>query len=547
MRRRSLPGVLLLLCVGANAAPGVASAPAQAGSSKSVVEGSKGRKIDELLQAYQREGMLNGSVLVAERGRVIFKRGFGFANMEFGVPNAPDTKFRTASISKPVVALLALRLVEQGKLSLDTKVSDLLPDYRKDVADRVTVRHLLSHTSGIPDTLVRPGLWEREIRDPFTPQELLARYSSGGLEFEPGTKLKYGTMGYVLLSLMTEKAAGKPFEQAISEYVFGPLGMRDTGVEGASATVGGDERGRTALRGATPIIERMASGYVRTDKGFARPPFMDMTHAAVGGSVYSTVEDLFLLDRALYDERVLSAPLRGAMFTPVMQDTALGWNVRGLSFADLQRPFLNIVDPPPPESAAAPADFKIVYKLGDLWGFTGLFARHVNEQHAVIILVNANTRGVYFDLNAVRAWQAVTSILYDKPYFTPRERMFADIVARRGFARALETFRRLKREEPHSPVIRASEFNALGYEALGKKQVEQAVGIFKLNAEAHPLSANAYLGVADAYAAGGDREMAISYYEKGLDVIPRDPNADAAFKERLKNYTLEMLRKLRGK
>ena len=540
------PGIFLLLCMCMSAVQDLALASTQAGGGKSVIVGVKGKKIDELVQAYHDEGMLNGVVLVAERGKVIYKRGFGFANMEFGVPNEPNTKFRTASISKAIVAFLALRLVDQGKLSLDAKVSDYLPDYRKEIADKVTVRHLLSHTSGIPDTLVRPGLWEREIRDPFTPQELLDRYSKGDLEFEPGTKLKYGTLNYVLLSLLIEKAAGKSFEQVIREYVFEPLGMRDTGVEGASATVGPDQRGRSELKGATPIIERLASGYVRTDKGFSRAPFMDMTHAAVGGSIYSTVEDLFMLDRALYDDRLLSKPLRDVMFTPAMSDTSLGWNVRGLAFADLQQPFLNIVDPPA-ATQTSPADFKIVYKLGDLWGFTGVFARHVNEQHAVIILVNANMRGVHFDLATVRVWQAVTSILYDKPYFTPREHFFAGIISRQGFGRAFETFKRLKRQEPHSPIIREFEFNALGYEALGKKQSDQAVGIFRLNVEAYPLSASAHLGVADAYAQAGDKEMAVKYYEKGLEVIPSDPNVDAAFKERLKNYTLEMLRKLKEK
>ena len=546
MNTSRLPGIFLLLCMCMNAAPNTALASFQAGGSRNISSGAKGQKIDDLLQAYYREGSLNGAVLVAERGKVIYKRGFGFANMEFRVPNEPNTKFRTASISKPIVAILALRLVEQGKLSLDAKVSDYLPDYRKDVADKVTVRHLLSHTSGIPDTLIRPGLWEREIRDPFTAQELLARYSNGNLEFEPGTKLKYGTLNYVLLSLMIEKATGKSFEQAIRENVFDVVGMRDTGVEGASATVEGDQRGRTVLKGATPLIERMATGYVRTDRGFSRPPFMDMTHAAVGGSIYSTVEDLFLLDRALYGDKLLSKSLRDVMFTPVMGDTSLGWNIRELSFNDLQRPFLNIVDPPSAPHTG-PADFKLVYKLGDVWGFSGVFARHVNEQHTIIILVNANMRGVYFDLATVRMWQAITSILYDKPYFTPRERMFADIIGRQGYERAIETFRQLKLQEPHSPIIGESEFNVLGYEIKGKKQIAQAIGIFRLNVEAHPLSANAYDSLAEAYAESGDKEMAIKYYEKVLDVLPKDPNADAAFKERLKNNALEMLRKLKEK
>ncbi len=546
MRKSKSLCALLLLCACTQAAPRASLAPSRGrGGGSVVVAGAKGRKIDGLLRAYHREGALNGAVLVAERGRVIYARGFGLADMEFGVPNRPDTKFRTASISKPVVAFLAMRLVERGKLSLDAKVSDYLPDYRRDVADRVTVRQLLSHTSGIPDTLVNPGIWEREVRDPFTPRELLERYSKGPPEFEPGTRLKYGTLNYVLLSLVIEKAAGEPFERALGEYVFAPLGMRDAGVEGAAATVVRDERGRSVLKGAAPVVERLASGYVKAGAGFSRAPFMDMTHAYAGGSVYATVGDLFLLDRALYDDALLSKPLRDVMLTPVVEDTALGWNVRELSFADLGKPFLNIVDPPA-APRPAPSDFKIVYKLGDLWGFSGLFARHVNEQHAVIILLNANTRGVYFDLAAVSMWQAVASILYDRPYFTPREHMFADLVGRGGYARAARTFRRLKRAEPHSPVIREAEFNALGYEALGKGEAARAVGIFRLNVEAHPLSANAYDSLAEAYARGGDRRAAVEYYEKVLAVIPRDPDADAAFKERLRANALEMLRKLKG-
>lgn len=499
-------------------------APAQ---SQNVISGEKGKKINELVNAYYREGLLNGTILVAERGKVIYKRGFGFANMEFKVPNEPNTKFRVASISKSIAAILAMRLVEQGKLSLDAKVSDYLPDYRKDVADKVTVRHLLSHTSGIPDTLTRPGLWEREIRDPFTPQELLARYSNGTLEFEPGTKFKYGTMAYVLLSLIIEKATGRTFEQAQREEVLEPLEMRDTGIEGASPIVVRNEQGRSMLKGKSPIIERMATGYMKVNNEYSRSPFMDMTHAYAGGTIYSTVEDLFRLDRALYNDKFISKQTREKMFTPVLSDTGLGWNTRYLSFSDLQQPFLNIVDEPR-MLREAPADFKVVYKLGDLWGYSGVFARLPNEEHTIAVLVNVNSRAIFFELETIRVTQGLMNILYDKPYFTPRERTFAEIIERQGFEKAVEIFKQLKQKEPANPVIREAEVNALGYEILGQKKFALAIDVFKLNVEAYPKSANSYDSLAETYLGTGEKELALKLYKKALEVDPNYPNAKAA-------------------
>ncbi len=513
--------------------------------SQNVISGEKGKRINELVSAYHREGLLNGTVLVAGRGKVIYKRGFGFANMEFKVPNAPDTKFRVASISKSIVAVLAMRLVEQGKLSLDAKISDYLPDYRKDIADKVTVRHLLSHTSGIPDTLTRPGLWEREIRDPFTPQELLARYSGGDLQFEPGTKFKYGTMAYVLLSLIIEKATGKTFEQATRDEVLEPLKMRDTGMEGASPIVVRNEQGRSMLKGKAPIIERMATGYMKVNNEYSRSPFMDMTHGSAGGWMYSTVEDLFRLDRALYSDKFISKQTREKMFTPVLSDTGFGWNTRYLLFSDLQQPFLNIVDEPR-TLREAPADFKVVYKLGDLWGYSGVFARLPNEEHAIFVLVNVNNRAIFFDLETVRITQGVMNILYDKPYFTPRERMFAEIIERQGFEKAVETFNRLKRNEPHSPIFREFEFNILGYEILGQKKFAQAIGIFRLNIESHPTSANAYDSLAEAYAKSGDKLNAIKYYEKALEKLALDKNLDETSRNNLRTNAEQKLKELRG-
>lgn len=506
-----------------------------------VITGEKDSKIDALAEAYAREGLLSGAVLVAERGRVIYKRGFGYANMEFKVPNAPNTKFRIASITKSIVAVLAMRLVEKGKLSLDTRVGQLLPDYQKDIADKVTVRHLLSHTSGLPDTLMNPGLWEREIRDPFTPAELLARYSAGPLQFEPGTKFKYNSMSFVLLSQMIEKATAKSFEQNMRDEVLAPLGMNDTGFEGPSPTTVRNAEGRSSLKDPSPINERMATGYMKANGMYTRSPFMDMSHGSAGGAMYSTVEDLYRLDRGLHDDKFLSRETRRTMFTPVILDMGLAWNVRYLNFSDIERPFVNIVDEPR-SLRAAPGDIEIAYKLGDLWGFSGVFLRLPRDEHAIFVLVNVNNRAVFFDLETVRITLAVINILYDKPYFTPRERSLAAIIDSGGYEPALAELRRLGRREPGRTIVREAETNILGRELLGQKKFPQAIGVFKLNVEAYPNSANAHDSLAAAYALSGDKPMAIKFYEKVLEILPNDPNADKVF---LRNNALTKLKELR--
>jgi tetratricopeptide (TPR) repeat protein len=295
-----------------------------------------------------------------------------------------------------------------------------------------------------------------------------------------------------------------------------------------------NEQGNSALVGSSPIIERLATGYFRVGNEYSRTPLMDMSHGSAGGTMYSTVEDLFRLDRALYNDKLLSKQSRDMMFQPIQSDTSLGWNVRYLSFADLQQPYMTIVNEQGPLRAAASADFKIIYKFGDLWGYSGVFTRFPNEEHSIVVLTNLNNRGIYFNLDTVRITQALTSILYDKPYFTPRERMFAEIIEREGFGKAIALFEQLRRKEPNNPILRENELNRLGYEFLERKKPAQAIEIFKLNVKAFPASANAYDSLAEAYMRNGDRELAIKNYQRVVELNPQNTNA------------VETLKKLRG-
>src|ERR1041385_1514912 len=240
----------------------------------------KAAKIDQLISLYQKYGQFNGSALVADNGKVIYRKGVGLANMEWGIPNTPDTKFRLGSITKQFTSMLILQLVEQGKIKLDAKLSDYLPDYRKDTGEKVTIHNLLTHTSGIPSYTGLPNFFQDVSRNPYKVADFVKKYASGDLEFEPGSKFSYSNSGYFILGAIIERVTGKPYEQVLKENIFDPAGMKNTGYDHHDT-----------------IIPKRASGYVKTGNGYINAPYLDMSIPYAAGSLYSTVEDLYLWDQ----------------------------------------------------------------------------------------------------------------------------------------------------------------------------------------------------------------------------------------------------------
>jgi CubicO group peptidase (beta-lactamase class C family) len=168
---------------------------------------------------------------VAENGKVIFKKGYGMANMEWNIPVETDTKFRLGSITKQFTSMLILQLVQEGKIKLEGKLTDYLPDYRKDTGDRITIHHLLNHTSGIPSYTGLPNFFQEISRNPYSVSDFVKKFASGDLEFEPGGKWNYNNSGYFLLGAIVERVTGKPYEQALKERILDPVGMKNTGYD----------------------------------------------------------------------------------------------------------------------------------------------------------------------------------------------------------------------------------------------------------------------------------------------------------------------------
>jgi CubicO group peptidase (beta-lactamase class C family) len=224
--------------------------------------------------------------LAAKDGKIIYKGAKGMADLENNIPISSSTKFRIGSITKQFTAVAILKLQEQGKLSIEDKLSKYLPDFPK--ADQVTLRHLLSHTSGIYNYTNAADFVEG-VTEPITPQDLINKIQTYDYDFEPGSRWSYSNSGYFILGNIVKQVSGKTLSQFWQEQLFAPLDMKNTGVY---------------VNGIAYTNEALGYGHEKNETN--RTLDWDMTHAGGAGNIYSTVEDLFTWNEALFNGTVLS-------------------------------------------------------------------------------------------------------------------------------------------------------------------------------------------------------------------------------------------------
>lgn len=262
--------------------------------------------VDEQVKA----GRFSGSVLVAKDGAPLLREGFGGANREWDIPNAPDTKFRLGSLTKQFTATAILQLAEAGKLSIDDPVSKFYPDAPA-AWSKITVKHLLNHTSGIPSYTGIPGFFENgSSKKPLKPAEIVKLTQDKPLEFEPGSKFAYDNTGYILLGVVIEKVSGQTYADYLNQHIFQPLGMKNTGYD-----VSGE------------ILAKRASGYQPDKAAWRNADYLDMTLPYAAGSLYSTVDDLLIWNTALTDGKILSDASRKAAWTENLNHYGFGWGI----------------------------------------------------------------------------------------------------------------------------------------------------------------------------------------------------------------------------
>jgi CubicO group peptidase (beta-lactamase class C family) len=261
------------------------------------------KAVSEVVKNYNARGDFEGVVLVAKGGRVIHKQAVGLANREWKIPHRLDTRFRICSITKQFTAVLVMQLVEAGKLNLDTPVSEYLPDFRKNSGGKITLRNLLSSSSGLP-TFDDLAFWQKDDEQlasaSFTAMNYISSSSSSGLSFEPGAKFNYNNADFILVGAILEQISGKSFEQLLQEKILQPLGMK-----------------RTGILKQKEITENLASGYIKQNSQIFKEPYFHIQNYSSAGAMYSTAEDMLLWNTALLTNKLLSEKYRNEMFAPI--------------------------------------------------------------------------------------------------------------------------------------------------------------------------------------------------------------------------------------
>ena len=455
---------------------------------------TKAEKLDSLLSMYNEYKIVNGVVLVAENGEILLEKGYGYADFDTKTPVTPENQFRIGSVTKEFVSMVIMQLVEEGKINLDDPMTKYLPEYRHDTGDRITIRELLNHTSGIKSYTNVPGWWRDSTKFKFTKDHMIKYAHSGDLEFEPGTDYNYNNTGYYLLGIIAERVAGVPYEDLIVERIMKPVGMTHSGIE----------------REDNPPSNR-ANGYNWIGIKLEDDPYFYMPNALGAGDIYSTAGDLYKWDRALYTEKLLPEQYKKMMWTPYLQQYGFGWVISNAN------------------GTGARDSSTLIWHTGGINGFNTMFARFVDEDRTVIILNNTGSTRLNEMTRNIRAILDGKEAEYPKqPVLFVLEKWLND----KGYAGTVDYFRNNIENIKEEYMVREGDINVYGYSAMQEeKNIDKALAIFEINVIAFPESFNPYDSYAEALMNKGENEKAIEYYKKSLELNPANEGAVTMLKK----------------
>lgn len=454
------------------------------------VSADKEQKIDALLNSYVQNKQYNGNVLVVQKGKVVYTRSYGLADFELNISNQRQTKFKIGSITKQFTALLILQLKEKGLLSLDSNINNYLPWYEHNAGRKVTIRNLLSHSSGLSNYTERPDFYNQMALLNISPKDFAAKYCQDSvLLFEPGTKFHYCNTDYYILGLIIESLTQKPYADVLRENILNKLGMRHTGIDSFAS-----------------IIPNRAKGYNFNDEGFVNAGPINMsTSTYAAGAMYSTVDDLLLWQKALEGSSLLAEENKKLFFTPVINNHAFGLYINKLKNGKT-----------------------VMGHPGGINGFSSFLVHFVDDDITIVLLDNITS---HKRVNLDNISFGIYSILMDLPYEIPKKPLtlvLTESYLSKGPKPMLQEYEKLKKDSTYDLVRSTTFLNDFGYSLLTKGKVKESLIILKQATEEFPESANTLDSYAEALKADGQFKLALEYYRR---ILVLEPNNKIAQKE----------------
>ncbi|RYY71196.1 MAG: hypothetical protein EOO13_03995 [Chitinophagaceae bacterium] len=454
------------------------------------------KQFDSLFKSYYNKGLFEGTALIADSSGIVYQQSFGFANRDDGIPNDTATIFRMGSLEKQFTAMLILQLVQNGKLKMQGKISDYLPKYPVETGKKVTIEQLLTHTSGIPNYSALPNLWDDSLQLSYQQDYILRHFCSGDLEFKPGSKYKYSNTGYFILAQIIQQVTGKPLAAILKENILIPLGMKHTGLEDH----------------ITPL-KRKAVGYYRLADSYVNEPYIYVPNTLGAASIYSTAFDMFLWDRALYSNKLLSDQNLKWYCSPhftVAPDYAYGF---GWEFTRTGLPLNDSIE--------------TMEHSGAIRAFRAVIFRLPKEKKCIILLSNCANESAY-DL-----FENIIGLFKGNPWKEPKK-LLADtlykVIRQSSVEEAIQTYMHLKQTDSTAYNYSPSSLEFLAERLLLFQHYREAIAIFQLMVQENADNASAYFYIGKAYEKSGRPNEAIKAYQLAVNKGKNSrPAIDAAF------------------
>lgn len=474
-------------------------------------------RVDSFMRSLAEHNLFNGGILIAEQGRIIYKRFAGYADRHRQLPHTDTTAFNIASLAKPFTALAVLQLAQKRKLKLDDALVTYLPDFPYPT---VTVRHLLTQTSGLPilermeDEYVKAHPDER-----LTNQNVYTHLvdQKKPLLFPAGDNWRYNNMNYVLLALLVEKVSRKPFAAYLKQQVFTPANMQRTYVREPTMP--------NTARYMRPAFYSTKYEYVDSLDYRQHYTYYQLGDLIGSNNVVSTLQDLWRFDEALFAGKLVSQTLLETAFVPVTLNNGqpfrmgsstrsygLGWNVYSTKTEPVNQ---------------------YIFHDGHIPGLSTVMNRNLTKKQTVLFYDN-------MDGNPIQVMVAVTNLLNGQapPKLQMKQslaRVYGEALVAKGPDYAATKFNELK-DDTVRYYRDELEMNRLGLELLQAQFAnhnELALEVLKLNTLLYPKSGNTYDSYAIALAQNKRKEEAIAMYRKSIALWPTNEDGKKALQKLL--------------
>ena len=437
--------------------------------------------VDNLMNEYIKQDLFSGVVLIAKDTKPVYLKAFGMADFETKKENTTNTKFDIGSINKDFTAIAILQLAEKGLLNLDDKIDKYLNQFPKDVLDNVTIRQLLTHTSGFGDYFMIPGVIPK-LRELTTVNQIISTFKDEPLLFEPGTEQQYSNAGFAVLGAVIESITGMSYFDYVDKNILATLKMNNTYFDYKKIREDKD----------------IPAGYMFSSTG--KKERIDYEKSpSPAGSAFSTAEDLLKFELSiLYDNKLITDEMKILFANRYKKSSNVSWEKMLLDSAYISA-----------YAGGAPGRNSVVYS---------------QPATGYIIIVLAN----YDEPIAEEVGNNIYKLLAGKEIQKPGSNVF-----RKLYSAYTENGNQYLKTHFHD-IIKDSFFemeedfllNRVGYDLLNEKRTKDAIEVFKVNTDLFPEIANAWDSLAEAYAADGQKELAIRFYEKAIEVNPQSPAAD---------------------